>query len=168
MLPIKNISYLLPMCCSFWEKCKNSPKTGMGCSTPLTNKMLNFFWISHLHLVLQNKKVIYFMTFHDRLTSEADPTPIGVTWLQSYNLTSVDLWPWYVTFDFMNLRRLPCYIHKPIGSKWTSTFQMRLIYILNLPCNMTLEDPDIWPLTLWNNEGSHVISINRVWFHLGF
>ena len=35
MLPIRNISYLLPMCCSFWEKCKNSPKTGLGCSTPL-------------------------------------------------------------------------------------------------------------------------------------
>ena len=36
MLPIRNISYLLPMCCSFWEKCKNSPKTGLGCSTPLS------------------------------------------------------------------------------------------------------------------------------------
>ena len=35
MLPIKNISYLLPMCCSFWEKCKNRPKTDLGCSTPL-------------------------------------------------------------------------------------------------------------------------------------
>ena len=35
MLPIRNISYLLPMCCSFWEKCKNSPKTDLGCSTPL-------------------------------------------------------------------------------------------------------------------------------------
>ena len=35
MLPIRNISYLLPLCCSFWEKCKNSPKTGLGCSTPL-------------------------------------------------------------------------------------------------------------------------------------
>ena len=35
MLPIRNISYLLPMCCSFWEKCKNSPKTSLGCSTPL-------------------------------------------------------------------------------------------------------------------------------------
>ena len=35
MLPIRNISYLLPMCCSFWEKYKNSPKTGLGCSTPL-------------------------------------------------------------------------------------------------------------------------------------
>ena len=35
MLPIRNISYLLPMCCSFWEKCKNSPKTDLGCRTPL-------------------------------------------------------------------------------------------------------------------------------------
>ena len=35
MLPIRNISYLLPTCCSVWEKCKNSPKTGLGCSTPL-------------------------------------------------------------------------------------------------------------------------------------
>ena len=23
------------MCCSFWEKCKNSPKTALGCSNPL-------------------------------------------------------------------------------------------------------------------------------------
>ena len=43
MLPIRNISYLLPMCCSFWEKCKNSPKTDLGCSTPLS--YLSFqFW----------------------------------------------------------------------------------------------------------------------------
>ena len=35
MLPIRNISYLWPMCCSFWEKWKNSPITGLGCSTPL-------------------------------------------------------------------------------------------------------------------------------------
>ena len=35
MLPIRNISYLLLMRCSFWQKCKNSPKTGLGCSTPL-------------------------------------------------------------------------------------------------------------------------------------
>ena len=41
MLPIRNISYLLPMCCSFWEKCKNSPKTGLGCSTPL--KVMTWF-----------------------------------------------------------------------------------------------------------------------------
>ena len=37
MLPIRNISFLLPMCCNFWEKCINSQKTGLGCSTPLNN-----------------------------------------------------------------------------------------------------------------------------------
>ena len=41
MLPLRNISYLLPMCCSFREKCKNSPKTGLGCSTPLMVKNCN-------------------------------------------------------------------------------------------------------------------------------
>ena len=35
MLPIRNISYLSPMCCNFWEKCMNSHKIGQGCSTPL-------------------------------------------------------------------------------------------------------------------------------------
>ena len=39
--PIRNISYLLPMCCSFWEKCINSQKNGLGCSTPLKNKQSN-------------------------------------------------------------------------------------------------------------------------------
>ena len=33
------------MCCSFWEKCKNSPKTDLGCSTPL-NIMLLVFHLS--------------------------------------------------------------------------------------------------------------------------
>ena len=52
MLPIRNISYLLPMCCSLWEKCKNSPKTGLGCSTPLTSIILHFLvcitgWLAH-------------------------------------------------------------------------------------------------------------------------
>ena len=38
--PIRNISYLLPMCCSFWEKCINSQKNGLGCSTPLMKRGL--------------------------------------------------------------------------------------------------------------------------------
>ena len=42
MLPIRNISYLLPMCCSFWEKCINSQKTGLGCSTPLKSLVSGF------------------------------------------------------------------------------------------------------------------------------
>ena len=43
MLPIRNISYLLPMCCSFWEKCKSNPKTGLRCSTPLKRKVASQF-----------------------------------------------------------------------------------------------------------------------------
>ena len=35
MLPIRNISYLSPMCCNFWEKCINSHKIDQGCSNPL-------------------------------------------------------------------------------------------------------------------------------------
>ena len=41
MSPIRNISYLSPMCCSFWEKCINSQKNGQGCSTPLIWKIVN-------------------------------------------------------------------------------------------------------------------------------
>ena len=33
-LPIRNISYLWPMCYNFWEKCINIHKIGQGCSTP--------------------------------------------------------------------------------------------------------------------------------------
>ena len=46
MLPIRNISYLLPMCCRFWEKCKNSPKTGLGCSTPLNDSKTEVVYLS--------------------------------------------------------------------------------------------------------------------------
>ena len=35
------------MCCSFWEKCKNSPKTSLGCSTPLMLfRVIYFFEVS--------------------------------------------------------------------------------------------------------------------------
>ena len=47
MLPIRNISYLLPISCSFWEKCKNSPKTDLGCSTPLSKLDANIKGAAH-------------------------------------------------------------------------------------------------------------------------
>ena len=53
ILSIRNISYLLPMCCSFWEKCINSQKTGQGCSTPLTLPWGQFFF--------------YFSVYHDKI-----------------------------------------------------------------------------------------------------
>ena len=44
MLPIRNISYLSSMCCNVWEKCKNSHKSGLGCSTPLSG----CYWASEV------------------------------------------------------------------------------------------------------------------------
>ena len=31
------------MCCSFWEKCINSQKNGLGCSTPLSDPILGLY-----------------------------------------------------------------------------------------------------------------------------
>ena len=59
MLPIRNISYLLPMCCSFWQKCKNSPKTALGCSTPLSTLCKTFYLHCKIKcLVLLGKAVL--------------------------------------------------------------------------------------------------------------
>ena len=41
MLPIRNIPYLLPMCCSFLEKCKNSP----GVQYPLKAEIMRIIRI---------------------------------------------------------------------------------------------------------------------------
>ena len=58
MLPIRNMSYLLPMCCSFWEKCKNSPKTGLGCSTPLKHVLCLPYAEDIVHVPMDNKSVL--------------------------------------------------------------------------------------------------------------
>ena len=63
MLPIRNISYLLPMCCSFWEKYINSPKTGLGCSTPLSKihkTILDCLNVSHQMCVILVIKMFNF------------------------------------------------------------------------------------------------------------
>ena len=43
------------MCCSFWKKCINSHKTGLGCSTPLRkngtpNQKLAYF-VLYLNII---------------------------------------------------------------------------------------------------------------------
>ena len=62
-----------------------------------------------------------------------------------YNFASGDLWPWYMTFDHMNIWRFPYYINKPnlahIGLqpfKWKNHF-----HIFSPPYNLTSND--IWP-----------------------
>ena len=115
MLPIRNISYLLPMCCSFWEKCKNSPETGLGCSTPLMTLHLNIFQtflfrISLLvHFVLQTNTYFLFHELYLRLEIAHFPL--------SHHLYGTHcLWTLDVVTLFSHLRtcwRL-IYITKPI------------------------------------------------------
>ena len=61
MLPIRNISYLLPMCCSLWEKCKNSPKTGLGCSTPLSSEFPFMKFILFCTLLYSFVSLIFYL-----------------------------------------------------------------------------------------------------------
>ena len=98
----------------------------------------------------------------------------------SYNLTSDDLWPWYMTFDHMNIWQSP--YHRPyqytkFGSNQTSTFQMKLLshfqpfqmrltftfsaYLATWP--QMIFDLDMWPLTSSTDEGSHVASMTQLW-----
>ena len=84
----------------------------------------------------------------------------------SYNLTSDDLWPWYVTFDCMNIWRFPYFINKsslvPIDIqlfKW-GHFHI-LVYLTTWP-QMTF-DLDMWPLIASTNEGFHVASMTQLW-----
>ena len=62
----------------------------------------------------------------------------------SYNLTSDDLWPWYMTLDHMNIQRVPYCINKPslvpIGLK---LFKWGHFYIFSLSYNLT--SVDLWP-----------------------
>ena len=78
-----------------------------------------------------------------------------------------------MTFDCINIWRFPYYINKP------SLFQIGLqlfkwghFHIFSLSYNLTSDNlwPCLgtWPLTAWTYEGSHIISINQVWFKLVF
>ena len=82
----------------------------------------------------------------------------------SYNLTSDDLWPWYMTFDCISIQRIPYCIFKlslvPIGPQ---LFKWGHFHIYNLTSD------DFWPwymtfdLTSLTNESSHVASMNQLW-----
>ena len=62
--PIRNISYLLQMCCSFWEKCINSPKKWSGVQYPLKHlrppKLMHIWreFLNWIHPPMQETKMI--------------------------------------------------------------------------------------------------------------
>ena len=78
-----------------------------------------------------------------------------------------------MTFDLgmwpLTLWNFPCYIHGLILIrlqlfKWDQFYI--LAYLTTWP-QMTF-DHGMWPLTSWTYEGSHIISINQVWFKSDF
>ena len=102
----------------------------------------------------------------------------------SYNLTSDDLWPWYMTFDRMNLQRVPYCINKP---GWVpiafQLFEWGHFHIFSLSYNLTSDDlgcdlwlhqnegPNFtflaylitWPQMTFDPMGPNVASTNQVW-----
>ena len=62
----------------------------------------------------------------------------------SYNLTSDNLWPWYMNFDCMNIWRFTYYINKPsLVQIGLQLFKWGHFHILNLSYNLTSDD--LWP-----------------------
>ena len=89
----------------------------------------------------------------------------------SYKLTSDDLWPWFVTFECMNIWRFHIISINQVWFKSDFNFSNEAIFtfsaFLTTRPQMTF-DLGTWPLTAWAYEGSHIISINQVWFKSDF
>ena len=60
MLPIRNISYLLPMCCSLWEKMQKQSKNWPGVQYPLKTSYPCFFQLSSI--LFFNRLVVFTFT----------------------------------------------------------------------------------------------------------
>ena len=62
----------------------------------------------------------------------------------SYNLTSDDLWPWYMTFDRMNIWQFLYYINKPsLIPTELQLFKWGHFHIFSLSYNLT--SYELWP-----------------------
>ena len=77
----------------------------------------------------------------------------------SYNVTLDELWPWYMTFDCMNIWRFPNYINTP---SWVPIslrlFKWDHFHHFSLSYNLTSDDLWPWHVTfdLIKYEDSHV------------
>ena len=83
-------------------------------------------------------------------------------WMMHVNMTSDDLWSWYMTFDRINIWMFPYY-----GNK-LSLVQIGLLNIRMTTWPQMISDLGIWPLITWTYEDSHTLSINQVWFQSDF
>ena len=78
----------------------------------------------------------------------------------SYNLTSDDLWPQYMTFNCINIQKVQYCIHEPSLVpirlqlfKWGQNFTFLSAYLKLWP-QMTI-DLDMWLSTMPTNRGPH-------------
>ena len=85
------------------------------------------------------------------------------------NLTSDDPWPWYMTFDFINIQKNPhciltqvCFQSDFNFSKETQIMKTNIFH-LTWP-QMTL-DLGKWPLTSLTYEGTPIASLTQVWLY---
>ena len=74
----------------------------------------------------------------------------------SYTMTLDDLWPWYVTFDGMNIWSIPYYINKPsLVTIRLQLFKWGHFHIFSLSYNLTSND--LWPwYDLWPHQQMRV------------
>ena len=91
MLPIRIISYLSPMCYNFWEKCTNSHKIGLGCSTPLRNynvyiKLSTFscLLLAFITLPFVQNSLIHPYTIPFTHTPHTHPSPTHHHWVHNH------------------------------------------------------------------------------------
>ena len=79
----------------------------------------------------------------------------------------LDLWPvtirTYEGSHIISINQVWFKLHFNFSNETIFTFSA---YLTTWP-QMTY-DLGIWPLTTWTYEGSHIISINQVWFQLDF
>ena len=64
MLPIRNISYLLPMCSNFLRKCINSQQSGQGCCTSLRQIKITPVWFSTPGSITLEQRIICSNVIH--------------------------------------------------------------------------------------------------------
>ena len=83
----------------------------------------------------------------------------------SYKLTSDDLWPWFVIFWPHEHMKVPILYQVWFQSDFNFSNETIFTFSAYLTTwSQRTFDLDIWPLTAWTYEGSHIISINQVWF----
>ena len=80
----------------------------------------------------------------------------------SYKFTSDDHWPWFVTFDRMNIWGFPNQVLFKSDFNFSNEAIFTFSAYLTTWPQMT-SDLNIWPLTSLTNEGFHVASMIQLW-----